>query len=113
MKDPDNDYKKFGVEIQVKFRAADKLKVLTPHHQSGGERSVSTMLYLISLQEMTKCPFRLVDEINQVRIHTFFYRQLGCLAFSLIFWRKIELFLSNCPVSSQIALIAPIFAKKF
>jgi hypothetical protein len=35
------------------------------HRQSGGERSVSTMLYLIALQEFTKCPFRVVDEINQ------------------------------------------------
>jgi len=26
---------------------------------------VSTMLYLISLQDLTSCPFRLVDEINQ------------------------------------------------
>ena len=64
-KDPDDDYKKFGVEIQVKFRAEEKLKGLTSYFQSGGERSVSTMLYLISLQELTKCPFRLVDEINQ------------------------------------------------
>jgi chromosome segregation ATPase len=29
------------------------------------ERSVSTMLYLMALQDMTHCPFRLVDEINQ------------------------------------------------
>jgi chromosome segregation ATPase len=33
--------------------------------QSGGERSVATMLYLVSLQQLSKCPFRLVDEINQ------------------------------------------------
>lgn len=26
---------------------------------------MSTMLYLISLQDLTDCPFRLVDEINQ------------------------------------------------
>jgi hypothetical protein len=26
---------------------------------------VSTMLYLVSLQDLTPCPFRLVDEINQ------------------------------------------------
>jgi len=26
---------------------------------------VSTMLYLISLQDLTPCPFRVVDEINQ------------------------------------------------
>ena len=66
-KEPGNehDYRKFGVEIQVKFRAENKMKCLTSYYQSGGERSVSTMLYLISLQELTKCPFRLVDEINQ------------------------------------------------
>ena len=31
--------------------------------------------------------------------HFFFYRQLGCLAFSLRFWPKIKQFLSNCPAS--------------
>lgn len=63
--DPMDDYSKYGVQISVKFRAENKLKELTSFFQSGGERSVSTMLYLISLQELTKCPFRLVDEINQ------------------------------------------------
>ena len=29
----------------------------------------------------------------------FFYRQLGCLAFSLRFWQKIKRILSNCPAS--------------
>lgn len=29
------------------------------------ERSVSTILYLVSLQDLTYCPFRVVDEINQ------------------------------------------------
>lgn len=29
------------------------------------ERSVSTILYLISMQDLSKCPFRVVDEINQ------------------------------------------------
>ncbi|OWM78401.1 hypothetical protein CDL15_Pgr016125 [Punica granatum] len=29
------------------------------------ERSVSTILYLVSLQDLTNCPFRVVDEINQ------------------------------------------------
>ena len=60
------DYDKYGVQIKVKFRAKDELHVLTPFHQSGGERSVSTMLYLMALQELTRCPFRVVDEINQV-----------------------------------------------
>ena len=32
-------------------------------------------------------------------VHTFFYRQLGCLAFSLRFWPEIKQLLSNCPAS--------------
>jgi len=59
------DFDKYAIEIWVQFRDEDKLQKLDPHHQSGGERSVSTMLFLISLQELTPCPFRLVDEINQ------------------------------------------------
>lgn len=50
----------------MKFHSNTHLHELTPHHQSGGERSVSTMLYLMSLQELNRCPFRVVDEINQV-----------------------------------------------
>ena len=52
--------------IKVKFRDHENLRELTAHHQSGGERSVSTVLYMMALQELTKCPFRCVDEINQV-----------------------------------------------
>ena len=59
------DYDKWGIEILVKFREHEKLQVLTGHRQSGGERSVSTMLYLIALQNLSKSPFRVVDEINQ------------------------------------------------
>ena len=35
---------------RVKFRDAEELQVLTGTRQSGGERSVSTMMYLISIQ---------------------------------------------------------------
>lgn len=59
------EYDKYGIRIRVKFRSSTQLHELTPHHQSGGERSVSTMLYLMSLQELNRCPFRVVDEINQ------------------------------------------------
>ncbi|XP_048583434.1 structural maintenance of chromosomes protein 5 [Nematostella vectensis] len=61
----EKEYDRYGVQIKVKFRAKDSLHVLTPFHQSGGERSVSTMLFLMALQELTHCPFRVVDEINQ------------------------------------------------
>ncbi|CAM6102353.1 unnamed protein product [Calypogeia fissa] len=59
------DFDKYGVLIKVKFRESGNLQVLSAHHQSGGERSVSTILYLVSLQDLTNCPFRVVDEINQ------------------------------------------------
>uniref|UniRef100_A0A673GBF7 Structural maintenance of chromosomes protein 5 n=1 Tax=Sinocyclocheilus rhinocerous TaxID=307959 RepID=A0A673GBF7_9TELE len=59
------EYDKYGIRIRVKFRSTTQLHELTPHHQSGGERSVSTMLYLMALQELNRCPFRVVDEINQ------------------------------------------------
>lgn len=41
------------------------MKDLDAYHQSGGERSVSTMIYMLSLQELANVPFRVVDEINQ------------------------------------------------
>ncbi|KAL2461210.1 Structural maintenance of chromosomes protein 5 [Abeliophyllum distichum] len=61
----DMDFDQYGILIKVKFRQTAQLQVLSAHHQSGGERSVSTILYLISLQDLTNCPFRVVDEINQ------------------------------------------------
>lgn len=48
----------------VKFRDTEKLQRLTAHHQSGGERSVSTILYLMALQDQAVCPFRVVDEVR-------------------------------------------------
>ena len=59
------DFDQWGVQILVKFHDKEKLELLTSHRQSGGERSVSTMMYLIALQTLSKSPFRVVDEINQ------------------------------------------------
>eukprot|EP00741_Cyanophora_paradoxa_P006181 tig00000984_g5993.t1 len=59
------EFDKFGIRILTKFRDDEALSRLDAMRQSGGERSVSTMLYLMSLQALTKCPFRVVDEINQ------------------------------------------------
>jgi len=42
---------------------------LTASHQSGGERSVATAIYMLALQALTTVPFRCVDEINQVPTH--------------------------------------------
>ncbi|XP_068235097.1 structural maintenance of chromosomes protein 5-like isoform X2 [Palaemon carinicauda] len=61
----EHDYSKYGIAIYVKFRGADKLRILTAQHQSGGERALATALYMLSLQNLTSVPFRCVDEINQ------------------------------------------------
>lgn len=64
--DDQEDYDQYRLEIWVSFRHNAPMKLLTSHSQSGGERSVSTMLFLLCLQKsVTNCPFRVVDEINQ------------------------------------------------
>jgi chromosome segregation ATPase len=55
----------YGIKILVKFRNGTSLRELNPQTQSGGERSVSTMLYIMALQDLCLVPFRCVDEINQ------------------------------------------------
>ena len=64
------DFGQYGIKIRVKFRDTEPLQELSAHRHSGGERSVSTVVYMMALQEMTSCPFRCVDEINQVRHQT-------------------------------------------
>lgn len=44
------DFEKFAIHIKVRFRSEEGLQLLTAHRQSGGERSVSTILYLIAIQ---------------------------------------------------------------
>ena len=61
----ETDFAEYGIEISVRFREGTKLQRLEAGVQSGGEKSVSTMLYLMSLQDLSRCPFRVVDEINQ------------------------------------------------
>jgi structural maintenance of chromosomes protein 5 len=63
--DPTDDFETWSIEIMVKFRETEELHVLTAQTQSGGERSVSTIFYLLALQELATAPFRVVDEINQ------------------------------------------------
>eukprot|EP00940_MAST-03C_sp_MAST-3C-sp2_P000408 g408.t1 len=61
------DVSKWRVEIAVAFRKDESERTLDGRTQSGGEKAVSTMLYVLALQNMSKetTPFRLVDEINQ------------------------------------------------
>lgn len=46
-------------------REKEQLSILDSHRQSGGERAVSTIFYLMALQSLARAPFRVVDEINQ------------------------------------------------
>lgn len=62
---PYGNFKDWGIEIRVSFRENHQLQVLSARVQSGGERSVSTIMYLMALQDMMVAPFRCVDEINQ------------------------------------------------
>ncbi|KAG9231796.1 P-loop containing nucleoside triphosphate hydrolase protein [Amylocarpus encephaloides] len=61
----EDDFENWAIEIKVKFRENETLQILDSHRQSGGERSVSTIFYLMSLQSLARAPFRVVDEINQ------------------------------------------------
>lgn len=61
----EDDFEKWAVHILVKFREKEKLQILTNQRQSGGERAVSTVFYLMALQSLARSPFRVVDEINQ------------------------------------------------
>ncbi|CAB1098975.1 unnamed protein product [Ectocarpus sp. CCAP 1310/34] len=59
----ESSFKKWGIEIRVRFRSeADggKVAVLNQRVHSWGERSVSTTLFLMALQDLQHSPFRAV-----------------------------------------------------
>ncbi|CUM65469.1 uncharacterized protein PRCAT00003110001 [Priceomyces carsonii] len=58
-------FKDWKLLILVKFRLESELKVLDHQSQSGGERAVSIIFFIMSLQGLSQAPFRIVDEINQ------------------------------------------------
>eukprot|EP00040_Diaphanoeca_grandis_P018923 m.99595 g.99595 ORF g.99595 m.99595 type:complete len:1081 (+) comp27172_c0_seq1:128-3370(+) len=60
-----NFFELYGIVIKVAYRQEESMRALEAAVQSGGEKSVATMLYLMALQQVTTCPFRIVDEINQ------------------------------------------------
>lgn len=61
----DDDFDLWALDIMVKFRENEELQQLNAHRQSGGERAVSTIFFLMALQSLAQSPFRVVDEINQ------------------------------------------------
>lgn len=60
-----SEFADWSIVIHVQFREGAGLSVLDSHRQSGGERAVSTIFYLMALQSLSASPFRVVDEINQ------------------------------------------------
>ncbi|KAJ8113215.1 hypothetical protein OPT61_g4610 [Boeremia exigua] len=60
-----DDFHAWSIQIMVRFRDGETLSVLDERRQSGGERAVSTIFYLMALQDLAQAPFRVVDEINQ------------------------------------------------
>jgi len=59
------DFENWAVHIRCRFREGEEMQTLDSHRQSGGERAVCTIFYLMALQTLSRAPFRVVDEINQ------------------------------------------------
>jgi chromosome segregation protein len=59
MEDPD----RAGIEVTVGFKGTSPV-LLDAYAQSGGERAVATMAFLLSLQHHLKSPVRAVDEFD-------------------------------------------------
>lgn len=58
-----HDIDKASIEIYVGFRGVEPT-LLDTHTQSGGERIVATMAFLLAVQKHIKSPFRAVDEFD-------------------------------------------------
>jgi chromosome segregation ATPase len=59
------NYNDYELQLMVRFRDNTDFSELDGNKHSGGERAVSTVMFLMALQDMTTSPFRVVDEINQ------------------------------------------------
>ncbi|KAI5164226.1 structural maintenance of chromosomes protein 5 [Nematocida ausubeli] len=57
--------RRWKLVLKVQFRTEGQLEVLSAGRHSGGEKAVSIILYLLSMQKLSDAPFLLVDEINQ------------------------------------------------
>src|SRR3990170_2839208 len=57
------DIESAGLEIQVGFKGVKPVP-LNSYAQSGGERSIATMAFLLALQHYVRSPFRAVDEYD-------------------------------------------------
>lgn len=60
-----HDFKRWGLQMCAAFRTGIEPQPVNAHTNSGGERALCTMMFLLALQRSTPCPFRVIDEINQ------------------------------------------------
>ena len=79
------DLKNYGIKIYVKFRSDEDFHELSKGTQSGGEKSVTTAVYMMALQGLTQVPFRCVDEINQGQ-STFIQPSKSSSKYAILFW---------------------------
>ncbi|KAK5725131.1 Structural maintenance of chromosomes protein 5 [Elasticomyces elasticus] len=61
----DEDFEQWMIQIKVKVRENETLPILDHRQQSGSERVVSTIFYLMALQSLARAPLRVVNEITQ------------------------------------------------
>ncbi|GIX65314.1 chromosome maintenance protein [Babesia caballi] len=59
------DIKEAKVKVLIKFHRDRDLLPLASSYQSGGERGVTTMVYILAVQHLTSNAFFVIDEINQ------------------------------------------------
>jgi chromosome segregation protein len=78
MDDPDHA----GVEVSVGFRGTSPV-LLDAYAQSGGERAVATMAFLLALQHNLKSPVRAVDEFD-VHMDPSNRESMMCMLFSFM-----------------------------
>jgi hypothetical protein len=62
-------FKDWGVQIRVSFRGDTKAQVLSAQSHSGGERAVSTIMYLMGAQDRLVSPFRCVGTYTGCSVH--------------------------------------------
>jgi chromosome segregation ATPase len=58
-------FSQYELQLMVAFKENTSMSILDGQKHSGGERAVSTIMYLMALQNLISAPFRSVDEINQ------------------------------------------------
>jgi hypothetical protein len=103
----------YEIVIEVGFRGDGEKAELSGSRHSGGERAVSTIMYLMALQQLTSAPFRVVDEVIRTRVCKFVsalmcplsYRLIKAWMIAMSGWCSHELY--RVAVASPVILALP------